>query len=498
MNAIRPRHQVPIPLRHLVPTATTNPQITGVTLDSRAVQPGWIYAALPGNNTHGARFAESACRLGAAAILTDKLGSEIIGDSPIPVVVFENVRAQLGRISAGVFGSPADAMRTFGVTGTNGKTTTVALLSAALAAAGCTPATVGTLGFICAGNPVESARTTVTTPEAPDLQALLALFKQSGADSVALEVSSHALELHRVSGITFTAAGFLNLGHDHLDFHGSQEAYFAAKRQLFEPERSQRKVVWLDEYGRMIADDLRALGTEVVTVGYQDADYTLCNYAPSGRLGGKATVRRYGEELHVELALPGEYNMIDAAVALAMLESDALDTIDLLTGLASAQVSGRMERVIFDDTAPLVIVDFAHTPQAVKETLRTLAKFGELTTVLGCGGDRDARKRPVMGKVAAELSDRLIITDDNPRSEDPAVIRAAMLSGARGGRASVVEIGDRAEAIEHAIASSPAQGVVAILGKGHETGQEISGRVIDFSDAEVARRSWGRIKGEQS
>ncbi|RRD47547.1 UDP-N-acetylmuramoyl-L-alanyl-D-glutamate--2,6-diaminopimelate ligase [Tessaracoccus sp. OH4464_COT-324] len=497
MNALPPAGRAPVPLQSLVPSASANPLISGISLDSRSVQPGWIYAALPGSRAHGASYAGQAIAAGAAAVVTDEEGARIVDDVAVPVVVLPDVRAGLGVIAAGVFGRPADDLLTLGVTGTNGKTTTVQLLAAGLEAAGRMPATVGTLGFLLAGESLETERSTVTTPEAPDLQALLAHFLAAGADSVALEVSSHALELHRVGGLRFDIAGFLNLGHDHLDFHGTPEAYFRAKRRLFDPELSRRCVIWLDEHGSLIAEDVRAVRqADLVTVGFEDADYVLGGYRPQGRLGGVASVTRGGERLELRVALPGQFNMIDAAVALAMLESAGISTSVALAGLARAQVPGRMQRVVFDDEAPLIIVDFAHTPQAVAATLETLGQLGPVTTVLGCGGDRDARKRPAMGRVAAELSSSLIVTDDNPRSEPPAEIRAAMLTGARAVAGSrVVEIGDRQEAIEHAIRSTPASGVVAILGKGHERGQILADRVVDFSDALVARSAWERMRG---
>ncbi len=497
MTSIRPSRHRGVGLQALLPEATANPEITGVTLDSRAVQPGWLYAALPGTRTHGARFAADAAAAGAAAILTDADGAALAGGLGVPVVIVDDVRARMGDVASEVFGRPTDRLTMFGVTGTNGKTTTVALLAAGLMGAGRSVGTIGTIGFRLNGEAIQSGRSTVTTPEAVDLQALLAVMEERGADSVALEVSSHALDLQRVGGIRFDVTGFLNLGHDHLDFHHTQAAYFEAKAKLFEPGRSEAAVVWVDDaHGREIAGRLRRdATTRLITVGTRDADYLVSDARPHGRLGGVATIGRGDEELRLELALPGFHNMIDGAVALAMLEAAGVPADAALAGLATAQVPGRMQRAVLDDDAPLIIVDFAHTPQAVRGALESLSELGPVTTVLGCGGDRDPDKRPLMGEAAAALSRLVVITDDNPRTEDPAAIRAATLAGARGGRAEVVEVPGRAEAIELAIARTGREGVVAILGKGHEQGQIFADRVVDFDDVAVARRCWGRLRG---
>lgn len=497
MTAVRPEHTLVLGLQELLPGAPANLPITGATLDSRDVRPGWLYAGLPGTRTHGARFAADAIAAGAAAILTDHEGGELVGESTVPVVVADDVRALLGPLAARLFGEPTRDLTMFGVTGTNGKTTTVALLAAGLRAAGRSVGTIGTIGFRVDGEDVESGRSTVTTPEAIDLQALLAVMRERGADSVALEVSSHALELERVGGIEFDVAAFLGLGHDHLDFHGTEAAYFEAKARLFEPGRAGSFVVWVDDdHGREIAERIAAHGQgRLVTVGTRDADYLLGQVHPRERLGARATVFRGGEELTLELALPSFHNMIDGVVALAMLEAAGICTDDALTGLRTAQVAGRMQRAVLDEAAPLIVVDFAHTPQAVRGTLESLAALGPVTTVLGCGGDRDPAKRPHMGEAAARLSRLVVVTDDNPRTEDPAAIRAEVLAGARGHGAEVVETPGRAAAIAEAIARTGRDGVVAILGKGHERGQILADRVVDFDDVTVAREQWARLQG---
>ncbi|WP_296139075.1 UDP-N-acetylmuramoyl-L-alanyl-D-glutamate--2,6-diaminopimelate ligase [uncultured Tessaracoccus sp.] len=497
MHASSSSHPAAVGLRQLLPEAAANPEILGVTLDSRSVRPGWLYAALRGANVHGARFARAAVDAGAAAVLTDAEGAGIAGDLPVPVCVVDDPRRRLADVAAEFHGRPTDHMLTFGVTGTNGKTTTVMLLAQALGALGRTVGTVGTLGARLGERTLESRRSTVTTPEATDLQEQLAQLRGLGADAVALEVSSHALALHRVGGIHFDVVGFVNLGHDHLDFHKTLEDYFAAKRRLFEPGRAETAVIWTDdEHGAVIAQQVRDQGSpRLVTVGTHDADYVLGDIRADGRLGGRATLTRDGVSHGITLALPGRHNMQDAAIAVAMLEAAGVPAEDAVAGLASAQVPGRMQRAVVDDDAPLVIVDFAHTPQAVRGAVEELAALGPVTTVLGCGGDRDPVKRPFMGEAAASGSRLVVVTDDNPRTEDPDAIRAATLEGARGHGVEVREVPGRAAAIEYAIAHTPVDGVVAILGKGHEQGQILADRVVPFDDVVVARDAWSRLQG---
>ncbi len=411
-HTLRPATTPPAPLAvlaaglGLLGDAQGDVAVSGVTLDSRAVQPGWLYVALPGTRTHGAAFAAAAVAAGAAAILTDHdAGGDLaLG---VPVLYTEEPRHAAAVISARFYGEPARAMTMFGVTGTNGKTTTVALLQAGLAAAGRLAGTIGTIGFRLGDEELRTARTTVTTPESPDLQALLAVMQQRGADSVALEVSSHAMALSRVDGIEFDVAGFLNLGRDHLDFHPSLEDYFEAKAALFAPGRAKASVVWIDDpKGREIARRVTShSGSRLVTVGSTpDAHYVLSDYRGVAPLGGRASLTREGERLELELTLPGAYNMIDAAVAFAMLEAVGVPADAALAGLRRAQVPGRMQRVDLGPHAPLVVVDFAHTPQAVGAAVESLAGLGRVVTVLGCGGDRDADKRPEMGAAAARAA----------------------------------------------------------------------------------------------
>ena len=476
--------------------------VTGVTLDSRAVRPGSLYVALAGTRTHGASFAVAAVAAGAAAILTDHAGRTLLGDPGVPVLVADDARHAAAVMAARFHGEPARALTMLGVTGTNGKTTTVALLQAGLAADGRLAGTIGTIGFRLGAEELRTSRTTVTTPESPDLQALLAVMQQRGAQAVALEVSSHALALSRVDGIEFDVAGFLNLGRDHLDFHRDLDEYFEAKARLFAPGRARASVVWIDDpKGREIAHRVASHGgSRLITVGSTpEAEYVLAGYRVVAPLGGRATLTRAGEALPLELTLPGEYNMIDAAVAFAMLEAVGVPADAALAGLRGAQVPGRMQRVALGAGAPLVVVDFAHTPQAVGAAVESLAGLGRVVTVLGCGGDRDRDKRPEMGAAAARGSDLTIVTDDTPRSEDPALIRAQTLAGAESARrpgAEVLEVAGRRAAIETALRGADAGTVVAILGKGHERGQILADRTVDFDDVEEATRAWRRLTEE--
>ena len=509
MNAtLRPAPPPPAPLAvlaeglGLLGDAQGRVAVTGVTLDSRAVRPGWLYVALPGTRTHGAAFAGAAVASGAAAILTDHAGLALLDEPEVPVLLAHDARHAAAVMAARFYGEPARALTMLGVTGTNGKTTTVALLQAGLAADGRLAGTIGTIGFRLGAEELRTSRTTVTTPEAPDLQALLAVMQQRGAQAVAVEVSSHALALSRVDGIEFDVAAFLNLGRDHLDFHRDLDDYFEAKAALFEPGRAAASVVWVDDpKGREIAHRVATHGqSRLITVGSTpEAEYVLTGYEALAPLGGRATLTRAGESLPLELTLPGEYNMIDAAVAFAMLEAVGVSAEAALAGLREAQVPGRMQRVDLGADAPLVVVDFAHTPQAVGAALESLAGQGRIVTVLGCGGDRDPDKRPEMGAAAARGSDLTIITDDNPRSEDPAVIRAQTLAGARSAlraSADLLEVAGRRAAIETALRGAGAGTVVAILGKGHERGQILADRTVDFDDVEEATQAWRRLTEE--
>ncbi len=501
MTAIRPHRVQAAPLTELVAGLVLSGGndaevwIDDITLDSRDVTAGTLWVALPGVSSHGAEFSEAALASGVAAILTDEDGAGILHDVEVPVLVSDHPRRDMGLIAARVFGNPAEKLTVMGVTGTNGKTTTVALLESALAATGMRVGTIGTIGFRLGGDELPSARSTVTTPESPDLQALLAVMRERGADAAALEISSHAMVLERATGMVCDVAGFLNLGMDHLDFHGDQEKYFEAKASLFTPDHARAAVCWVDDlHGARIAERARSAGLHVVTVGTgDDVDARLSRWEPVPPLGGRAMLCLHGWDMPVEIALPGLHNMIDAVMALVMADAVGFPTQQTLAGLRDAQVPGRMQLVDLGEGAPSVIVDFAHTPQAVAASLDALTQsFDHVITVLGCGGDRDREKRPRMGAAAAKYSHLLVVTDDNPRTEEPGSIRAAMLAGTGQSKGEVVEVAGRGSAIEHALSRASAGSVVAILGKGHERGQQVGRNILDFDDAVEARRAWSR------
>jgi UDP-N-acetylmuramoyl-L-alanyl-D-glutamate--2,6-diaminopimelate ligase len=464
--------------------------VTGMSLDSRRVRPGDLYAAIPGSQVHGIAHLPAALAAGAVAVLTDAAGS---ADVPVdvPVVVVPRPRAVLGAVAAEVYGRPAEALRMIGVTGTQGKTTTTRLLESGLTGAGVPGAVIGTVGTRVLGTDVPSA---LTTPEAPDLHGLLALMVERGVEACAMEVSSHALVQGRVDGIVFDVAVFLNLGRDHLDFHRDMEDYFAAKASLFTEARARTGLVDVDgEWGRrLLAQAEIPLRTLSVVAG--DADWRAfdIDLTPTGsrfRIAGPD-----GCEVAAGCPIAGAFNVANTLAAVAAAAGAGYDAAAVAAAIAaSGGVPGRLERV--DEGQDFeVVVDFAHKPDAIEAALATLRPLteGKLIVVLGAGGDRDAGKRPLMGRIAAAGADVLVVTDDNPRSEDPATIRAEILDGTRDARATVLEIGDRRAAIADALARAQRGDVVLIAGKGHETGQEIAGVVHPFDDRTVVREELRR------
>ena len=499
---------------HAAPRGPRNPdpEVTGVGLDSRTVAAGDLYAAVPGARTHGARFSAQAAGNGAVAVLTDPAGEAEAVACGLPVLVVARPRDVLGGLAGWLYGEPAERLLTFGVTGTNGKTTTTYLLDAALRRGGARTGLIGTVETRIGDERVASVR---TTPEAPEVHRLLARMVSAGATACSMEVSSHALAQHRVDGIVFDVAGFTNLSQDHLDFHPTMADYFAAKSLLFTPEHARRGVVCVDdEWGRRLAG---TAGVPVVTVSGtgMPADWTVTEQRPDGP--GTAFVLRGpdGGTLASRCPLPGDFNVANTVLALVMLVAAGVRPSVAAGRLAGADaVPGRMERVPGSGAPgePLAVVDYAHTPSAVAAALRALrpAAHGPLVVVLGAGGDRDPGKRAGMGAAAALAADVVVVTDDNPRSEDPATIRAAVLGGARAaGGGSVLEVAGRAEAIaigvEAAWSPDPDRaGVLLVAGKGHETGQEVAGTVHPFDDravlgaalAAAGSRAGGRAAGE--
>ncbi|MDO9455267.1 UDP-N-acetylmuramoyl-L-alanyl-D-glutamate--2,6-diaminopimelate ligase [Nocardioides sp.] len=472
--------------------------VRGLTLSTQRVEPGDLYAALPGARVHGADFAAAAVAGGAVAVLTDEAGSDRAAAAGVPVVVVERPRTVLGALAARIHGDPATAMAMIGVTGTQGKTTTTRLAEAGLQGSGTCAAVVGTVGTRIAGTDV---RTTLTTPEAPDLHALFAVMRERGVVVCAMEVSSHALVMGRVDGVVFDVAVFLNLGRDHLDFHTDVEDYYRAKASLFTPERARLALVGTDdEHGRRLARET-TLPVRTFALDDPDADWRAVDLVLE-REGSRFTVAGpAGLTLAAGVPLPGRFNVTNTLAAIAAAAEAGFDPAVVATAIArSGGVPGRLERVDAGQDF-LLVVDYAHKPDAVEAaigTLRPLAESGggRVVVVLGAGGDRDPGKRPIMAEIAARLADVLVVTDDNPRTEDPAAIRAAMLSGVdEAHRDRVVEVGDRRAAIAHALGLARAGDVVLVAGKGHEAGQEVAGVVHEFDDRVVARELLATLPG---
>lgn len=484
---IRPRHVEPTPLasvcEHLGVPARPG-VVTGLSLASNAVRSGDLYAALPGARTHGARYAADALGAGAAAILTDGDGAAMLGETDVPVLVVERPRAVLGDLAALVYADPASSLLTIGVTGTQGKTTVTQLAECALTAAGHTPGVIGTIGTRIAGRVV---RTALTTPEAPALHALFGAMLDDGVTACAMEVSSHALVQGRVDGVVFDVAVFLNLGRDHLDFHGSVEEYFAAKADLFTPRRAKRAVVNVDdEHGRRLASST-ALPVTTFSTRSADADWALVRATASAAGTAAAFAGPDGTTVDVDVPLPGGFNVTNALAVVAATHAAGIDVAAVAAGIGSCPgVPGRMQSIDRGQDFQ-VVVDYAHKPDAVEAVLGTLRPLteGRLIVVIGAGGDRDTGKRPVMGEIASRLADVVVVTDDNPRSEEPAAIRRALLDGAARAEspAWLLELADRGAAIDEAVALARTGDCVVIAGKGHEQGQEVAGRVHPFDDA---------------
>jgi UDP-N-acetylmuramoyl-L-alanyl-D-glutamate--2,6-diaminopimelate ligase len=490
-------------------------RLTGVTLDSRAVRPGDLYAALPGERTHGAAYAEQAVAAGAVAILTDPDGRDRAARAGVPVFVVSNPRDRLGDVSCWIYGDPSTRMTMVGVTGTSGKTTSSYLIEAGLRAAGHTAALIGGVEIRIGAERVASA---LTTPEAPDLQALLAVAAERGVTAAAMEVSSHSLALGRVAGTRYDVALFTNLSQDHLDFHAGFEDYFRAKAKLFTPAYSAVGVVNVaDRYGRRLVTEasvpIVTFCADPASGAYPQAEWQAADI----RCGSDGSAFRVlgpgGVEADASVTLPGAFNVANALGAIVALVEAGVDLADAVLGVASCPgVPGRLQRVLpppggvaprahRSSGSPDAFVDYSHKPGAVEAVLTALGPVtsGELIVVLGCGGDRDRGKRPLMGAAAARLADVAIFTSDNPRTEDPLAILAEMLQGVlgipQGERARIIIEPDRAAAIDLAVSLTGKGDVVLVAGKGHETGQYVGGIVLPFNDVEVTADAIARHAG---
>jgi UDP-N-acetylmuramoyl-L-alanyl-D-glutamate--2,6-diaminopimelate ligase len=460
--------------------------VRGVAYDSRRVKPGFAFVAIPGFKRDGAEFAPEALRRGASLVVAEREVPEV------PTAVVPDARTALAALARAVFGDPSGSMQVYGVTGTNGKTTTAYALHSILAGAYgegmCGLMT--TVETISAGERRPAVR---TTPEAVEVQETLARMLEAGVRRVVMEVSSHGIELGRVSGTRFEGALFTNLTRDHLDLHGTMEAYFDAKQRLFtEPDvdgkRPRAAINVGDAHGRLLSERLLELGERPLSFGLGDDAEIRPETLELGRAGTCLRV----DGLEIESRLRGRFNVENILGAVAAARLLGIEDEAIVRGVEHvAGVPGRFEAV--DEGQPFaVLVDYAHTPEALENVLseaRGLAAE-RVICVFGCGGDRDRAKRPLMGEVASRLADRVIVTSDNPRSEEPLVIIEDILEGVNGEHE--VEP-DRAAAIGRAIVEARAGDVVIIAGKGHEQGQEFADRLLPFDDREVAGDALRRL-----
>ena len=437
-------------------------EVAGMAHDSRAVNPGDLFFCVLGASRDGHDFAPEALAQGAVGLVVQRPL-----DLDCPQMQTDSVRRAMGPMSSTFYGHPSRAMRMVGVTGTNGKTTVCSLLGSVLEATGLQTKVLGTL---------TGSR---TTPESLDLQHKLACWKSAGVEAVAMEVSSHALHQHRVDGTRFDAAVFTNLTADHLDYHGAVEDYYASKARLFTPELSDLAVVDRSGvYGQRLVDD-----PQIPTVGYDSRSLSV-RVSPSG-----LSLRWRGQQ--VKLSLVGRFNGANALAAAEAALVLGSNVAEVVAGLESAvPVPGRFE-TIETDRPFTVVVDYAHTPDGLAQVLSAARELvtgsGRLRVVFGCGGDRDPGKRPVMGRVAAESADHVIVTSDNPRSEDPEAIIAEVMAGVARHSRGVMTLADRAAAIARSLGEASDGDVVVVAGKGHETTQTVGGQQIPFDDRAVVR-----------
>jgi UDP-N-acetylmuramoyl-L-alanyl-D-glutamate--2,6-diaminopimelate ligase len=467
--------------------------IAGLTADSRQVRDGYLFAALPGARADGRRYIDEALASGAAAILAPTgtaLADITVGhaERPLALTTADNPRQRLAQIAARFYGPQPATIAA--VTGTNGKTSVANFARQIWSRMGRNAASLGTLGLQTPSKFVPGA---LTTPDAVTLHRVLAELKAEGVEHVAMEASSHGLAQYRLDGVRLTAAAFTNLTRDHLDYHQTIEAYFAAKTRLFTELLPQDSMAVLNadvpEY-----ETLRALcaarGQRIIAYGEAGPDIRVAvrNALPHGQ---RVRFEIAGDGMDIDLPLVGHFQAMNVACALSLVIATggaarvALETLEQLEG-----IPGRMQLAAEHPTGAAVYVDYAHTPDALANVLQALRPHarGRLMVVFGCGGDRDAGKRPQMGRIASALADRVIITDDNPRGENPAAIRRAVMAGADG----AIEIGDRAAAIDAAVAELRAGDVLVLAGKGHEQGQIIGDSVIPFDDANEARQAVAR------
>ncbi|MCI0754233.1 UDP-N-acetylmuramoyl-L-alanyl-D-glutamate--2,6-diaminopimelate ligase [Teichococcus vastitatis] len=483
-------------LLHRVPGLLTaggvaDAEVAGLTADSRAVRPGFVFAALPGTKLDGRAFIAEAARRGAIAILVPA-GTPLPEGVSVPLIPAEDARRALALLAAALHAPPPAVA--VAVTGTNGKTSTVDFLRQIWAMAGLRPASLGTLGLRAEGFPPTPS---LTTPDPVALHRILAELAAAGIGHVALEASSHGLEQRRLDGLRLAAGGFSNLTRDHLDYHGDMAAYAAAKLRLFDTllQPGAASVAHSDLAPEVLArlrDIAARRELRLLTVGSGGEAIRLLRQQPVPD-GQVLEIDAFGMRAELHLALPGRFQADNALLAAGLAVASGLDAPEVIAMLPRLTgVRGRMECAAVLPNGAAVYVDYAHTPDALERLLTALRPHtaGSLRVVFGAGGDRDPGKRPLMGEVASRLADHAIVTDDNPRTENPAAIRAAVRAGMTGS-AATEEIGDRATAIGAALAALRPGDVLALAGKGHESGQTIGTVTYPFDDAEAVRRLVG-------
>jgi UDP-N-acetylmuramoyl-L-alanyl-D-glutamate--2,6-diaminopimelate ligase len=454
---------------------------TGLTSDSRKVKPGYLFAALAGTKTDGAKFVQDAVARGASAVLGTPALENDVAALGVPFIPSENPRLGLARYAAAFYDAQPETVAA--VTGTKGKSSIVAFLREIWTALGKPAASLGTVGVIAPNGVMPLSH---TTPDPVEIHELLATLKADGVDHLAIEASSHGLDQHRLDGVRISGCGFTNITRDHMDYHATFEDYLAAKLRLFGEVVEQGGVAVVNadaDHADRFIEAARARKLRLITVGMAGDTIRLVSLTGHGD-AQKLQVVYAGGTYDIDLPLAGTFQASNALVAAGLaigLGEEAGKVFAALEHLKGAP--GRMEKVAFVNGAP-IYVDYAHTPDSLQKVLEALRPHTQnrLHVVFGCGGDRDRGKRPLMGAVAVKLADDVIVTDDNPRSEEPAAIRAEILAAATGAR----EIGDRAQAIQKAVAELQVGDVLVIAGKGHETGQQIKGEVYPFSDREQA------------
>lgn len=513
-SALRPQHPVPRSLSGLVETfeldlrgdAGTR-ELTGVSLSSQTVQPGDLYVGVPGRVSHGAAYATAAREAGAVAVLTDEAGARLAAESGLPVLVTPDVRAALGAVAAWIHQTDQNPATLFAVTGTNGKTSVVYLAYAILSQLGVVAGLTSTAERRIGDLAVTSS---LTTPEASELHALLARMREAEVRAVGIEVSAQAISRHRVDGLVFDVAGFTNLSHDHLDDYATMEEYFQSKLALFQPERARRGVVTVDsEWGRRIAADSRIPVTTLANTPLGgahlprvDADWHMDVLETGARHTDFVLVGPDGRRLQTRVPLLGWFMAANAALAIVLLvesgfELGAIEQALSRDGGITVYIPGRAE-LISGDRGPLVYIDYGHSPDAFLNTLAAIraSTDGRIIMVFGADGDRDKTKRADMGAIAARGADAVVITDFHPRFEDAASIRSTLLAAARAAvpERELYEVADPASAFRKALALAGEGDVVLYAGPGHENYQEVAGVKIPYSardDARVALQEAG-------